>query len=247
MQCDADGLTLWWGRGSMTEGRLRARRLARRVGLWAPHRPRMVGAALGLGAALVVAGCGLAFIMTVQSRPLVAVALFLAAIVVGFTPMFVREGMWSLALALCLMFLLLVASLGVSQAVLNWRGEEMSATVTKIVHIERSTGTGERYHCTLRLPNGRTKFLTDRESCGASTRVGDRIRVYVDPYNRLDFLNATAPWPWLTPPVVGTALGVLTLMAVVTASRAAGSRQDALDRSLGSKSSLGHTRGEGAE
>lgn len=226
---------------------MRARRLARRVGRWASHRPRLVGAALGLGAALVVAGCGLAFIMNVQSRPLVALPLFLVAIVVGFTPTFVRNGMWSLALGLCLMFLLLVASLGVSQAMLNWRGEEMSATVTKIVHIERSAGTAEKYHCTLRLPNGRTKFLTGREACGVSTRGGDRVHVYVDPYNRLDFPDATAPWPWLTPAVVGTALGVLTLMAVVTASPAMGSRRRTLDQSPGSKSSVGYERGEGAE
>ncbi|MCX4851690.1 DUF3592 domain-containing protein [Streptomyces sp. NBC_00893] len=231
----------------MTGDGLRARRLARRVGQWASRRPRLVGAALGLGAALVVAGCGLAFIVNVQSRPLVALPLFLVAIVVGVTPTFVRKGMWSLVLGLCLMFLLIVASLGVSQAILNWRGEEMSATVTKIVHIERSAGTAEKYHCMLRLPNGRTRFLTDREACGVSTRVGDRVRVYVDPYNRLDFLNATAPWPWLTPAVVGTALGVLTLMAVVTASLAMGSRQRTLDQSPGSKSSVGYERGEGAE
>ncbi|MEV5204658.1 hypothetical protein [Streptomyces sp. NPDC053720] len=231
----------------MTGDGSRARRLARWVGQWALHRPRLVGAALGLGAVLVVAGCGLAFIVTVQSRPLVALPLFLVAIVLGVAPTFVRRGIWSLALALSLMSLLLVASWGVSQAVLNWRGQEMPATVTKIVHVERSAGTAERYHCTLRLPNGRTKSLTDRKACGASTRVGDRVRVYADPYNRVDFLNATAPWPWLTPPVVGTALGVLTLMAVVTASRAMGNRQRTLDRSPGSKSSVGHGRGEGAE
>ncbi|MFG3530082.1 DUF3592 domain-containing protein [Streptomyces sp. NPDC047917] len=208
----------------MTGDGLRAGRVARRVGQWASHRPRPVGAALGLGAALVVTGCGLAFIVNVQSRPLVALPLFLVAIIVAVTPSFVRMGMWSLALGLCLMFLLLVASLGVGQAVLNWRGEEMSATVTKIVHFERSAGTGEKYHCRLRLPNGRTRFLTDRDACGVSTRVGDRVRVYVDPYNRLDFLTATPPWPWLTPAVVGTALGVLTLMAAVMASLTMGSR-----------------------
>ncbi|MFE2935618.1 DUF3592 domain-containing protein [Streptomyces sp. NPDC059278] len=197
----------------------------------------MVGAALGLGAVLVV-GCGLAFIVNVQSRPLVALLLFLVAFVVGVAPTFVRKGMWSLALGLCLMFLLVVASWGVGQAVLNWRGEEMPATVTRIVHIERSAGTAERYHCMLRLPNGRTKSLTDREACGVSTRVGDRVRVYADPDNRLDFLNATPPWPWLTRAVVGTALAVLTLMAVVTASLAAGSRQRTLDQSPGPKSSV---------
>ncbi|MER5618902.1 DUF3592 domain-containing protein [Streptomyces sp. NPDC002215] len=230
----------------MTGDGLRARRLARRVSQWASHRPHLVGAALGLGAALVGAGCGLAFIVNVQSRPLVALPLFLVAIVVGVTPTFVRKGMWSLALGLCLMFLLLVASLGVSQAMLNWRGEEMPTTVTKIVHIERSAGTAEKYHCMLRLPNGRTRFLTDREACGVPTRVGDRVRVYVDPYNRLDFLNATTPWPRLTPAVVGTALGVLTLMAVVTAL-AMGSRQRTHDQSPRSKSSVGYERGEGAE
>ncbi|MFF3959415.1 hypothetical protein ACFYY1_40480 [Streptomyces sp. NPDC001890] len=103
----------------MTGDGLRARRLARRVGQWASHRPRLVGAALGLGMALVVAGCGLAFIVNVQSRPLVALPLFLVAIVVGVTPTFVRKGMWSLALGLCLMLLLLVASWGVGQAILN--------------------------------------------------------------------------------------------------------------------------------
>ncbi|MGW1353682.1 hypothetical protein ACWCQE_31075 [Streptomyces sp. NPDC002409] len=231
----------------MTGDGLRAGRLARRVGQWTSHRPRLVGAALGLGMALVVAGCGLAFIVNVQSRPLVALPLFLVTIVVGFAPTFVRNGMWSPALGLCLMLLLPVASWGVSQAILNWRGEEVPATVTKIVHIERSAGTGEKYHCTLRLPNGRTKFLTDREACGVSTRVGDRVRVYVDPYNRLDFPNATKPWPWLTPAVVGTALGLLTLMAVVMASLAMGSRQRTLDQSPGSKSSVGYERGGGAE
>ncbi|MFF4177597.1 DUF3592 domain-containing protein [Streptomyces sp. NPDC001750] len=204
----------------MTGNGWSAGRRARRASQWAPRRPRLVGAGLGLGAALLVAGCGLVFVMTVQSRPLIAVPLFLVAIVVGATPMCVREGPWALALALCLMFLLVVASLGVGQAVLNWRGEETPATVTKILHVERSAGAGERYHCTLRLPNGRTKYLTDRDACGASTRVGDRVHVYVDPYNRVDFPNAMAPWPWLTPPVVGTALGVLTVTAAVTASQA---------------------------
>ncbi|MGW2178116.1 DUF3592 domain-containing protein [Streptomyces sp. NPDC001732] len=197
------------------------------------RRPRPVGVVLGLGAALVVTGCGLGILATMQSRPLLVLLLFLVGLVVAVgVPMLIGEqDGWTVALGSCLMFLLPVAAFGVGHAVLNQRGERTPATIVEIVRTDASPGTGEQYNCKLRLPDGSTRFLSTWDVCDASTRVGDRIHVYLDPDNRVGYMKSTAPWPWLTFPVVGTALVALTLTATVAASRAMALKYPAPDRS----------------
>lgn len=69
-------------------------------------------------------------------------------------------------------------------AVLDRRGEEVTAAVSDLRTTE-GTNTGHTsHHCRVRLPDGTETELTG-PGCDGDTRVGDRLTVYQDPEGRV--------------------------------------------------------------
>ncbi|MCX4848311.1 DUF3592 domain-containing protein [Streptomyces sp. NBC_00893] len=196
-------------------------RVVRSVQGWTPHRPRLAGAAMGLGAATVLVGCGLANAVTAHGRLPVQVSLVVvsAAVVLGLPVVVAPPEKRMLAMVLCLVVLVIAVPAGFRDAVLSVRGERTPATVTGITRSEKPLTGGDRYECTIRLPDGRETFVDGKEVCTTSTRVGDRVRVYTDPH---DLVTAKAKAPTITFPVLGTVVAVATLLLVVVTSRSVG-------------------------
>ncbi|MEV5205216.1 DUF3592 domain-containing protein [Streptomyces sp. NPDC053720] len=214
----------------MTNARTRAGnvvpRVVRSVRGWTPHRPRLAGAAMGLGAAVVLVGCGLANAVMGHGRLPVQVSLVVvsAAVVLGLPVIVAPPEKRMLAMVLCLVVLVIAMPAGFRDAVLSVRGERTPATVTEITRSPRPRTGGDQYECTIRLPDGRETFVDGKEVCTASTRVGDRIRVYTDPY---DLVATKAKAPAVTFPVLGTVVGAATLLLVVVTSQTMGRKRRA--------------------
>lgn len=195
---------------------------------WTPHRPRLTGAAMGLGAATVLVGCGLANALTAHGRLPAQVSLVVvsAAVVLGLPVIVAPPEKRMLVMVLCLVVLVIAVPAGFRDAVLSVRGERTPATVTGITRSERPLTGGDQYECTVRLLDGRETFIDGKEACTASTRAGDRIRVYTDPH---DLVTAKAKAPTITFPVLGTVVAVATLLLVAVTSQSMGRRHRPLE------------------
>jgi hypothetical protein len=217
--------------GGMQDARKRAgdavARAFRSMRKWTPRRPHLTGALLGLGAALVLVGCGVGSIIMGDSRPPARLLLLTVstAVILGLPALLTPTEKQLLVILPCLIVLTISTLAGFRDAVLSQRGERTPVTVTEITRSRKPITGGDEYRCTLRLPDGHETFVKGVKVCAASTRVGDRIHVYADP-DRLVIPKGTAPV--ITFPVLGTAVGTITLLLVVATSRTMGHRRRAL-------------------
>ncbi|MFF9566191.1 hypothetical protein [Streptomyces sp. NPDC014685] len=201
-------------------------RVIRSLQEWTPRRPRLTGALLALGAALVLVGCGSGGVVLGQDWAPARLPLLVAALVVlfGLPLILVPTEKQLLVILPCLIVLLFSTLAGFRDAVLSLRGERTPATVTEVTRSREPITGGDEYTCGLRLPDGRRTFVRDTKGCAAFTRVGDRIHVYADPR---DLVLPTGTAPVITFPLLGTVVGAATLLLAVATSRTMGHRRRA--------------------
>lgn len=198
-------------------------RVVRSMQKWTPRRPRLTGALLGLGAALVLVGCGLVGVVLGHDWELAKLPLIVASVVVvlGLPLILVPTEKQLLVILPCLIVLLISMLAGLRDAVLSLRGERTPVTVTEVTRSRKPITGGDDYTCGLRLPDGRGTSVAGTKVCTAYTRVGDRIHVYADPH---DLVAPKGTAPVITFPVLGTVVGAVTLLLVAATSRTMGHR-----------------------
>ncbi|MFF8715942.1 hypothetical protein ACF07T_31590 [Streptomyces sp. NPDC015184] len=201
-------------------------RAVRSMQEWTPRRPRPAGALLGLGAALVLVGCGLLGIVLGNDWAPARLLLIAAAVavVLGLPLILVPTEKQLLVILLCLTVLLISVPAGFRDAVLSLRGERTPVTVTEVTRSRKPVTGGDEYTCGLRLPDGRRTSVTGTKVCTAYTRAGDRIHVYADPH---DLVAPKGTAPVITFPGLGTVVGAAALLLVVATSRTMGHRRRA--------------------
>ncbi|MFF4078273.1 hypothetical protein ACFYZN_02570 [Streptomyces sp. NPDC001777] len=199
-------------------------RAVRSTQRWTPRRSRLTGALLGLGAALVLVGSGLAGVVLGHDWEFAKLPLIMASVVVilGLPLILVPTEKQLLVILSCLIALLISMPAGFRDAVLSLRGERAPATVTEVTRGRKPNTGGDEYTCGIRLPDGRGTSVTGTKVCAADTRVGDRIHVYADPH---DLVPPKGTAPVITFPVLGTVVAAATLLLVVAASRTMGHRR----------------------
>ncbi|MDK0519183.1 hypothetical protein [Streptomyces sp. ML-6] len=199
-------------------------RVFRSMQEWTPRRPRLAGALLGLGAALMLVGCGLVGVVLGDDWELAKLLLIVASVVVilDLPLILVPTEKQMLVILPCLIVLLVSVLVGFRDSVLSLRGERTPVTVTEVTSFRKPITGGDDHTCGLRLPDGRRTSVTGTKVCTAYTRVGDRIHVYADPHG---LVAPTGTAPVITFPVLGTVVGTATLLLVVAASRTMGQRR----------------------
>ncbi|NED11536.1 hypothetical protein G3I33_08530 [Streptomyces sp. SID9124] len=109
---------------------------------------------------------------------------------------------------------LIAVPYGFRSAVLDWRGERVTATVVEVRHGPPAYSGNEEHRCKVEA-RGDTFWLRSTGGCDWSSRPGDRYEVLHDPG---DLVGATGPGqPIGMPAFVSGVAGVLVLLAVLGA------------------------------
>jgi hypothetical protein len=146
---------------------------------------------LGAGAGLLVAALWIragTWVTDRSSGPegpaILAVVIFMTG-VVGMVVVGLLGLPWPYVVATGLLHTLMVLPLAFyGDAVLDRRGEQVTAVVTDLRTTE-STNTGHTgHHCRVRLPDG-TETEVAGPGCDGDSGVGDRLTVYRDPEGRV--------------------------------------------------------------
>lgn len=107
---------------------------------------------------------------------------------------------------------LIAVPYGFRGAVLDWRGERVTATVVEVEHGPPAYSGGEDHRCTVEA-RGDTFWLRSTGGCDWSSRPGDRYEVVRDPD---DLVGATGPGQPIGLPVfVSGVAATLVLLAVL--------------------------------
>lgn len=190
----------------------------RMPGSWTPRRPRLVGAIVGPGGALVITGSGV-LIAVLHDAPdvtLVGPVVLCIAVLMGLVLLLgVHSPGRLVALILAEVFLLVMVPYGFRSAVLDWRGEHVRATVTTVRHETNARTGGVSYTCKVLDVHGRSSWLQDSGHCDAGTRPGDRYEILRDP---ADLVSASTSRPTISFPVLlAYTSAALLLMALIGA------------------------------
>ncbi|MET7640650.1 hypothetical protein [Streptomyces sp. NPDC005438] len=177
-----------------------------------------MGALLGLGGGLVITGGGVLFDLLHHSRGFATAgfAVLGVGVLLGLPLLVGVPTPGRLAgLLLTGIFLLVMVPYGFRGAVLDWRGEQVRATVTEVRHQREPRTGGVTHTCRVLDRKGRSSWLPDSERCDAHTRPGDRYAIVRDPG---DLVAASTSAPRIGFPVLVayTVVG-LALMAVIGA------------------------------
>ena len=156
-------------------------------------------------------GRAAAIVASVLVIGLLTVALSLALL----TEVLWHRGVRAMAMAMAQFLLIVIAGLLLPDAVLNWRGVQVTAEVTRVDSVTQTHGGGKSLVCAVRLPDGTTTGLSPDLGCDRYTRVGDQVTVYQHPEGLVPpkhslWISATQ-YVWL----VGTRTAVLVVLGTV--------------------------------
>ncbi|MYY06524.1 MULTISPECIES: hypothetical protein [unclassified Streptomyces] len=186
-------------------------------GRWSPRRPRLVGAILALGSGVAITGCGVLGAVMHDGPWFVTVgyAVVVTGNILGLIALCIPSWKHAVALMVPCLFLLAMVPYGFRSAVLDWRGEQVRATVTEVKQRRTARVGGVDYGCKVETP-GRSFWFWDNEPCGRNTRPGDRFEILRDPHD-LVAAASTSSRPIGFPVLVAGAGAALLLMSAVGA------------------------------
>ncbi|WUS98597.1 hypothetical protein OHA46_18820 [Streptomyces sp. NBC_00708] len=174
-----------------------------------------MGAGIACGTGGVVAGAGVGAAV-LHNAPDFFMLGYAAVLAVGLAVL-VMLGIPSVARAMGMVLLwgvLIAVPYGFRGAVLDWRGEQVTATAVEVEHGPPAYSGGEDHRCKVEA-HGDTFWLKSTGGCDWSSRPGDRYEVLRDPH---ELVGATAPGPPVGFRVLVPAVaGVLVLLGVVGA------------------------------
>lgn len=204
------------------------RKAWRAADTWVPRRPRTAGALLASAAGAVVVGLGVLGDLLYR-LPGYTYGIGYAVVLLATLACLVKIGVPSagrlLALGLLWCFLAVAVPYGFRGAVLDWRGDRVTVTVTEAWKEGESWNVNDDYRCTVEA-EGRTFPLKGDAKCDRDTRPGDRFEVLRDPGD-LVAPSSSAPRAGF-PLLASCTAGALLLMGAVGARslsrRAAASR-----------------------
>ncbi|MGC4949273.1 hypothetical protein ACLQ2N_24135 [Streptomyces sp. DT224] len=183
----------------------------------APRWPRGVGALLGLGAGVAAAGSGVAYEVAHSAPAYYQLGCLVVSIgaVVGLAAL----GLHSMARFMALLVLGALLAIGVPyafrSAVLDARGEWVTATVIEVRHPHATYTSSDNHNCELEA-RGDTFWVQNLGGCGPATRPGDRFEVLRDPEDLVGVAGGHAP---ITFPVLIPSVGVVLLLLTALGAR----------------------------
>ncbi|WLQ33482.1 hypothetical protein P8A18_08455 [Streptomyces castrisilvae] len=182
-------------------------------GRWSPRRPRLVGAILALSGGVAITGCGVLGAIMHDGPWFVTVgyAVVVTGNILGLIALCIPSWKHAVALMVPCLFLLAMVPYGFRSAVLDWRGEQVRATVTEVKQRRTPRVGGVDYGCKVETP-GRSSWLWGSEQCGRNTRPGDRYEILRDPHDLVAVSTSSRPigFPVL---VAGTGAALLLMSA----------------------------------
>lgn len=176
-----------------------------------PRRPRALGAVLGLGAGVAIAGAGVGYDVAHSAPFYYGLGCFLVDF--GAIAVLVTLGIPSVARAVSSLLIGILLAIGVQNgfrsAVLDSRGEWVTATVIEVRHPHSTYTSSDNHNCKLEV-QGDTFWVQNLGECGPATRPGDRFEVLHDPE---DLVGVASGHPPITFAILipGTAAALLLL------------------------------------
>lgn len=183
----------------------------------APRWPRAVGAVLGLGAGAAAAGAGVAYEVAHSAPAYYQVGCLAVGVgaVVGLGWLGLHSSARFTALLVLGVILAIGAPNGFRSAVLEARGEWVTATVVEVRRPHSTYTSSDNDNCKLAV-RGDTFWVQNLGGCGPATRPGDRFEVLRDPEDLVNVASGHTP---ITFPVLIPGVGVVLLLLAALGAR----------------------------
>ncbi|MGW1180570.1 hypothetical protein ACWD7Y_00025 [Streptomyces drozdowiczii] len=175
-----------------------------------------MGAGIAVGAGLVVAGAGVGAAVLHDAPDFYMLGY--AAVLAAGLAVLVMLGIPSVARVMGMAVLwgvLIAVPYGFRSAVLDWRGEQVTATVVEVEHGPPAYSGNEDHRCKVEA-RGDVFWLKSTGGCDWASRPGDRYEVLRDPH---DLVGATAPGPPIGFRVLVPAVAAVLVLLGVAGAR----------------------------